>query len=202
MWCPLIAARFEVNTDVSLIDPDWDDFAEYHDQRYGLAIAYIKGVVQGQSHANKVMDFIVGDEGFYTQAKSFPAAFYGDMGQADIDVISEADAQAIVWEATALYRAGEAQSLSCFYSDASPAEVFFGYRVNNAVGSSERYELGGVRNSLPMHLRIMIDSDEASDILGHRKGVLIYQRSSAGNHLVLRAPGRRQPFPLLDGFSD
>ncbi len=201
----MITSRFEVNTDTAFLDPDWEDFAELHERRYGLAIAYLKGLVSGTSHSdehsNDVMDFVVGDNGFYVQSKAFPAAFYGDMGRYSLETVSEADAQAIVWEAVALYRANEAQSLTCVYSDATPAEVFFGYRVdlNERI---ERYELGYVRSGLPLHLRVMIDSDDTPDILGQDSGVLVYQRTPNGKHLVLRAPGRRQPFPLIDGIQD
>ncbi len=189
---------FEVNTDIEFIDPDWEDFAELHDRRYGLAISYVKSVVKGGSFDNQVMSLRVGEQGFYTQAKNFPASFYGDTGFSSLEFVDEAEAQAAVFDAVALYRAGDARSLTCVYSDSSPADVFFGYRFSE----NERYELGMMRPSLPLHLRVMVDAGEATDLLADDKGVLIYQRTGDGRHLLIRAPGRRHPFPLLDGFSE
>lgn len=188
---------FEVNTDIELIDPDWEEFTALHEQRYGLAIAYVKGAIQGASYGNAVMKLVVGDGGFYTQSKNFPGAFYGDLGAAEVTWLSAEEAQAITWEAMALYRAGEAQSLTAFYSSA-PTDVFFGYRV----GDGERYELGRPKAGLPLHLRVMIDAPAPTDLLEQPKGILLYQRTEKGEHLLLRAPGRRQPFPLLDGFQE
>jgi hypothetical protein len=193
----LTTPGFEVNTDIEFIDPDWEDFSALHEQRYGLAIAYVKGAIQGSSYGNAVMKLVVGEAGFYTQSKGFPGAFYGDLGAAEVTWLSEAEAQAITWEAMALYRAGEAQSLTAIYSSA-PSDVFFGYRI----GEGERYELGRPRASLPLHLRVMIDAPDATDLLGEPTGILLYQRTEKGEHLLLRAPGRRQPFPLLDGFQE
>jgi len=193
----LITPSFEVNTDIELIDPDWEEFTALHEQRYGLAIAYVKGAIQGTSYGNAVMKLVVGGAGFYTQSKNFPGAFYGDLGVAELTWLSEEEAQAITWEAMALYRAGEAQSLTAIYSSA-PSDVFFGYRV----GEGERYELGRPKASLPLHLRVMVDAPGATELLGQPKGILLYQRTEAGEHLLLRAPGRRQPFPLLDGFQE
>lgn len=187
---------FEVNTDIAFLDPDWGAFEERHDRYYGLAIAYLKQQVTGRSYANQAMELVVGEAGFYAQSKGLPAAFYGDMGQAQLALVGPEEAQAMVWEATALYRAGEAQSLTCVYSAALPPEVFFGYRLEVA----ERYELGFLQSRLPLHLRVMVDASQAVEVLGHSKGVLIYQRLPDGSHAVLRAPGRRQPFPLLEGF--
>ena len=189
---------FEVNTDIEFINPDWDLFAELHDQRYGLAIQHVKSVVSGASFDNEVMDLRMGESGFYVQSKSFPAAFYGDTGVSSHSFLSEAEAQAAVFEAVALYRAGEARSLTCVYSDATPADVFFGYRVTD----TDRYELGHVRPGLPLHLRVMIDAGTEVDLLGHEQGVLIYQRMEGGRHLLIRGPGRRQPFPLMSGFTE
>lgn len=188
---------FEVNTDSEFIDPDWDLFAELHDRRYSLAISYVKSVVDGTSFDNAVMDLRVGEAGFYVQSKNFPAAFYGDTGAAAHSFVSAAQAQEAVFDAVALYRAGDARSLTCVYSDSTAGDVFFGYRCDG-----ERYELGFMRPSLPLHLRVMIDAEEESDLLGNTKGVLIYQRTVDGRHLLVRAPGRRQPFLLLDGFAD
>lgn len=189
---------FEVNTDFEFIDPDWEAFAELHDRRYGLAISYVKSVVKGAAFDNQVMSLRIGESGFYVQSKSFPASFYGDTGLSELSFISEAEAQALVFDAIALYRAGGARSITCVYSDSTPADVFFGYRFN----ALERYELGVMRASLPLHLRVMIDADEEFEPLGDRQGVLIYQRTTDGRHLVIKAPGRRQPFPLLDGFAE
>ena len=243
---------FEVNTDSEFIDPDWELFAELHDRRYGLAISYVKSVVDGSaldrprpggapadgavdvqkegqqksdpaetvhleavqheagptllpqaqpnsvgSFDNAVMDVRVGEAGFYVQSKNFPAAFYGDTGAATHSFVTPTEAQEAVFDAVALYRAGDARSLTCVYSDSNPGDVFFGYRTDD-----ERYELGFMRPSLPLHLRVMVDAAEATELLGDTKGVLIYQRTVDGRHLLVRAPGRRQPFMLLDGFDD
>ena len=55
---------------------------------------------------------------------------------------------------------------------------------------------------MPLHLRVMVDAEEETELLGDARGVLIYQRTTDGQHLLVRAPGRRQPFLLLDGFDD
>ena len=39
----------------------------------------------------------------------------------------------------------------------------------------------------------MIDAAEPSVLLGRRTGVLIYQRARNGEHLLIKAGGRRQP---------
>ncbi len=189
--------KFEVNTDIELIDPDWEDFTALHDQRYGLAIAYLKSAIKGTSHSNAVMKLVVGGAGFYAQSKNFPSAFYGDLGELELSWLSFEEAQALTWEAVALYRAGEAQSLTALYSEA-PSDVFFGYRMD----ALERYEIGQAKASLPLHLRVMIDASEETELLGGRTGAVIYQRTEGDKHLLLRAPGRRQPFPLLDGFGE
>lgn len=222
----MLSPNLEVNTDTSLIDPDWEDFAEFHDHYYGLAIDYIKNMVQGVSYENNVTDLVVGEAGFYVQSKNFPVAFYGDTGAAHVRLLSESEAQALVWEATALYRAGDVQSLTCVYSDRSPLDSFFGYRIEG----DDRYELGGLRTSMPLHMRAMVDAQvreapapEAStpeegaeksatqstvnldwdtDWLEEPKGVLVYQRTLKGEHVLITAPGRRQPFPLIGGFDE
>ena len=191
----MIRTNFEVNTDTSLIDPDWEDFAEAHERRYGLAIAYVKSTVKGASYSNKVMRLVAGKHGFYAQSRNFPAAFYGDTGSVTHEIVTEEVALAAVWEAVALYRASEAQSLTCIYSEAT-TDVFFGYRADK----DEHYELGELSTALPLHLRVMVDAAQPTDLLDHPKGVFIYQRTRSGEHLLLRAPGRRRPFPLLDGF--
>jgi hypothetical protein len=189
---------FEVNTDFEFIDPDWEVFAELHDRRYGLAISYVKSIVKGTTFDNQVMNLRIGESGFYVQSKNFPASFYGDTGLSELAFLSNAEAQALVFDAVALYRAGDARSITCVYSDSTPADVFFGYRFTE----TERYELGMMRANLPLHLRVMIDGQEENELLGDRQGVLIYQRTGDGRHLVIKAPGRRQPFPLLDGFNE
>ncbi len=182
-------AGFELNTDAALVDPDWDDFADRHDRRFGLAISHFKSVIKGRSYDNKVMRLRIGREGFYAQARNFPAAFFGDSRSPEVVTVDEAEAQAAVWEAVAHYRAGEAQSLTCIYSEADPPDVFFGYRVTQ----ERRYELGQMRTALPLHLRVLIDAPDASGLVGAPDGVLIYQRSREGAHLLVRAAGRRQP---------
>ncbi|HEX7021210.1 MAG TPA: hypothetical protein VF171_00025 [Trueperaceae bacterium] len=192
----MIRPGFEVNTDTALIDPDWDDFAEAHERRYGLAINYVKNLVEGQNYANKVMDLVVGAHGFYVQSKQFPAAFYGETADVTVEFVEEAEAQAAAWEAAAHYRAGEAQALTCVYTDTSPPNVFFGYRTSGC----ERYEMGRLQASLPLHFRVMLDTPEPSELLRASQGVVIYQRTLSGQHLLIRSPGRRQPFPVMDGF--
>ena len=78
MTSELATAGFEINTDASLIEPDWEIFAAEHDRRYGLAISYLKSRVQGDSYDNQVMELRVGRQGFYAQSRRFPAAFFGD----------------------------------------------------------------------------------------------------------------------------
>jgi hypothetical protein len=184
---------FELNTDASLVDPDWEDFAASHDRRFGLAISHFKSLVKGRAYDNEVMRLRVGREGFYAQARNFPAAFFGDTRSPEVVTVSEAEARAAVWEAVAHYRAGEAQSLTTIYSDGDPPDVFFGYRMT----ADRRYELGMVRSTLPLHLRVLVDAPDASPLIDARAGVLIYQRTRRGDHVLLRAVGRRQP--LLAG---
>lgn len=188
---------FEVNTDVALIDPDWDVFQEEHERRFGLAISYVKSIVQGQSFDNAVMNVRVGEHGFYVQSKNFPAAFFGDTGSSTVELVSEEDARAVVFEAVAAYRAGDATSLTCVYSEANPGDVFFGYRLSE----EERYELGFLRTGVPLHLRVMLESETDNELLSEKSGVLIYQQLE-GQHLLIKAPGRRQPFLLLEGIED
>lgn len=186
---------FEVNTDIALVDPDWDEFATDHDKRFGLAISHMKSVVKGKSYDNDAIRLRVGPSGYYVQPKRFPAAFYGDTTPPQVEFVSEDEARVATWEAVALYRSGEAQSLTVLYRDGDPADIFFGYRS----GGKRRYELGRARAQLPLHLRVMIDGPSETDLLESGKGVLIYQRTREGRHLLLRAPGRRQPYL---GFRD
>jgi hypothetical protein len=181
---------FEVNTDVALVDPDWDEFASEHDKRFGLAISHLKSVVRGKSYDNDAIRLRVGPNGYYVQPKRFPAAFYGDTTPPSVEFVSEDEARIATWEAVALYRSGEAQALTILYRDGDPADIFFGYRS----GGKRRYELGRVRSYLPLHLRVMVDSASDTELTGSGKGVLIYQRTADGRHLLLRAAGRRQPY--------
>ncbi len=180
---------FELNTDASLVDPDWEDFADRHDRRFGLAISHFKSLVKGRAYDNQVMRLRVGRDGFYAQARNFPAAFFGDTRAPETHAVGEAEAHAAVWEAVAHYRAGEAQSLTCVYSGDDPPDVFFGYRM----AKDRRYELGGLRTALPLHMRVLVDAEDESDLVGAPRGVLIYQRTKSGQHLLVRAAGRRQP---------
>ncbi|HHO54933.1 MAG TPA: hypothetical protein ENK21_00950 [Trueperaceae bacterium] len=188
---------FEVNTDRELIDPDWNSFEETHNRQYGLAISYVKSVVKGESFDNEVMNLTVGKTGFYLQSKNFPAAFYGETAHVSYHFVSEQEARALVFEAVALYRNKEARSMTCIYSNAAPHDVFFGYHFDNL----ERYELGFLQVALPLHLRININAKEKLEIFDDLTGVFVYQRTADGRHLVIKSPGKRQPFLLLNGFS-
>lgn len=189
---------FEVNTDIALIDPDWDIFEQLHDQRYGLAISYLKQVVKGNAFDNQVMDLKISERGFYVQSKNFPAAFYGDTGNSSFSFISDNEVQGVIFDAVSLYRSGDARSITCIYSDTTPPDFFFGYRMNG----EEVCHMNDLRMALPLHLRVMIEAKEEVELLGACTGALIYQRTLDGRHLLIRSPGRRQPFPLLDGFSE
>ena len=188
---------FEVNTDIALVDPDWEIFEQEHERRYGLAISYVKSVVTGENYNNDVMNLCAGDNGFYMQSVNFPAAFFGDTGQSSIEFVSDEEAQELVFEAVAHYRAGDAKSLTCVYSNANPGDVFFGYRLDG----EERYEWGFLRAGVPLHLRVMVESEESSDLLGSNKGVLVLQRLENKN-LIIKALGRRQPFMLMNGIDE
>lgn len=193
----MIVPCFEVNTDIELVSPSWEEFTELHEKRYGLAIAYVKSAVKGTSYSNDAMRLVVSEQGFFTQSRNFPAAFYGDMGEAEVTFISDEEAAIVAWEAMAHYRSGEAQSFTAIYSS-FPADVFFGYRI----GESERFELGQAQVGLPLHLRVMLDAPDPSGLLGAAKGIVIYQRTKSGEHLLLKAKGRRQPFPMIEGFEE
>lgn len=193
-------AGFEVNTDAAFVDPDWDMFADLHDRRYGLAIKHFKSFVRGRSFDNEVMNLRVGRSGFYAQSKQFPAAFFGDAMKPVVRSVDRDEAHAVVWDAVAHYRAGEAQSLTCIYSDDEPPDLFFGYRLaSRARGADARYELGRLRSALPLHMRVVIEADAASGLVDGCRGVLIYQRTDE-RHLLVRASGRRQPFDALGGL--
>ncbi|UCH26150.1 MAG: hypothetical protein JSV66_00450 [Trueperaceae bacterium] len=189
---------FEVNTDSALVNPDWEAFASEHNRRFGLVISYLKSRIRGKAYDNQAMKLRIGRQGFYSQSKRFPAAFFGDTVPPEVAFVSSEEAQAAVWEASALYRSGEAQSLTCVYSEVEPQDVFFGYRV----ATSERYEFGMMRVGLPLHLRVMIDAEESVELLGAPCGVLIYHRTSKGQHMILKASGRRQPFHGFEELVD
>jgi len=189
---------FEINTDAALVDPDWEAFVERHDERYGLAIHHLKSLVKGRRFDNDAMKLRVGPRGFYLQSRRFPAAFFGGTDLPDLTFVSEDEAHALVWEAVAAYRGGDAQSLTCVYDDGDPPEVFFGYRT----GAEERYELGELQGGLPLHARVMVEAAEPVDLVGARQGTLVYQRMADGRHVVLRRTGRRHPFQPVDPIHD
>lgn len=188
-----LTPEFELNTDGALLDPGAGDVFDGHDRRFGLAISHFKSSVRGRSYDNDVMVLRVGKGGYYVQSKRFPLAFFGDSARAEVSVVDEAEARAVVWEAVAHYRAEEAQSLVCVYDTEDENDVFLGYRV----GDDRLYEYGALKTDLPLHLRILVDADESVPLIGDRTGVLIYQRTASGRHVVLRARGRRRP--LLAG---
>lgn len=193
---------YEVNTDSALVHPDWDVFADVHDRRFGLAIKHFKSLVRGRSFDNEVMNLRVGRSGFYAQSKHFPAAFFGDAMKPLVRAVDRDEAFAVVWDAVAHYRSDEAQSLTCIYSDDDPPDIFFGYRLGEDSDSDrERYELGALRSTLPLHMRIVIDAAEPSDLVEGTRGVLIYQRTEQ-RHLLVRATGRRQPFGGFGSLGD
>lgn len=186
-------AGFEINTDAALVDPDWEAFVDRHEERYGLAIHHLKSMVKGRRFDNDAMKLRVGPRGFYLQSRRFPAAFFGGTDLPDLRFVSEDEAHAAVWEAAASYRSGEAQSLTCIYDDGDPPEVFFGYRI----GSEERYELGEIQSGLPLHLRVMVDAAAGNELIDSGQGMVVYQRTRDGRHLLLRREGRRHPFQPL-----
>lgn len=189
-----LPAGFEINTDGALLDPDWDgDVLDVHDRRFGLAISHFKSSVRGRSYDNDLMSVRVGNAGYYTQSKRFPLAFFGDSVRADVKIVDEAKARAVVWEAVAHYRSEEAQSLVCVYPSDEQDDAFLGYRTRGG----RRFEYGSLRTDMPLHLRVLFDSPETVELLGARRGVLLYQRTRTGKHIVVRAPGRRMP--LLTG---
>ncbi len=187
---PAGLAGISVNTDASLVDPDWDVFAAEHDRRFGLAISQLKSQVRGRSFDNEVMTLRVGSGGFYVQSRRFPAAFHGDTVKPEVRHVKADEVDLLVWEAVATYRAGDARSLTCVYADDDPPDVFFGYRT----GPRRRYELGLLRSVRPLHLRVVVEGEHAMESLGAASGVLIVQRLTGGSFVVVRATGQRQPF--------
>ncbi|MEX2503182.1 MAG: hypothetical protein WD336_12460 [Trueperaceae bacterium] len=182
--------EFEINTDASLVDPDWEAFVAEHEDRFGLAIHHLKSVVKGSRYDNRAVKLRIGPRGFYLQSRRFPAAFFGGTDLPDTEFVSEEEARALAWEASALYRSGEARSLTCIYDDDDPPSVFFGYRL----GDVERYEMGALESGLPLHLRVMVDADAGVELVGAPTGTVVYQRTRDGRHLVLRRKGSHTPF--------
>lgn len=207
------APHLSINTDVSLIQADWQHFAEYHQRHYGLAIEYLKSSIQKANpryYRNNVMEVAVSEVGFYSQAVHFPAAFYGDTVPVELEPIQANQIDALAWEAVTLYRNGDVQSLTAIYSEYDRSDVFFGYRVQQ-MDKKELYELGSLRNAQPVHLRVIIDCQQENDVFGLQQGTLIYQRTSEGQHILLRAPApistsqampQTMPLNLLQGFRD
>ena len=182
---------FEINTDMALIDPDWEHFAGTHDQRYGLAISHLKSLVKGRSYDNDVMKVRAGRNGYYVQSRQFPAAFFGDTSAARVRFVDEEEASALCWEAVAHYRSGEAQSLTTVYAGGERTEFFFGYRLDG----DGRYEYGQLKPGLGHHLRVMLNAQEPVEALGgEKRGVLIHQRLSDNRHVIITAAGRRQSY--------
>lgn len=179
-----------VNTDATLVDPDWDVFAAEHDRRFGLAISQLKSQVRGRRYDNAVMTLRVGAGGFYVQSRRFPAAFYGDTIKPEVEHVGPDEVDLLVWEAAATYRAGDARSLTAIYAEDDPHDIFFGYRSE----PRRRYEIGILRNQRPLHLRVVVEGSSPMEALGADNGVLIVQRCSADDFVVVRATGRRQPF--------
>lgn len=184
---------FELNTDSHLINQEWGDFEALHDRRYGLAIDHLKAKVRGRAYDNEAMRLRVGPQGYYTQSKRFPAAFFGDTGHASVSFVDGSEAAALVWELVAHYRAEEASSLTAVYETGDPFDFFFGYAQNDW----RRYELGHLRRSMPIHMRVLFAPDSPVSLLDDAGGVIIYHRTRGGKHLVLKAKGRRRP--LLNG---
>ncbi len=183
-------AGLSVNTDATLVDPDWDDFAAEHERRFGLAISQLKSQVRGRSFDNEAMILRVGSAGFYVQSRRFPAAFYGDTVKPEVSYVDAEEVDLLVWEAVATYRVGDARSLTCVYSDDDPPDVFFGYRT----APRRRFELGVLRPIRPLHLRIVVEGGGPMEALGAASGVLVVQRLKDQAFVVVRATGRRQPF--------
>lgn len=179
-----------VNTDAALVDPDWDVFAAEHDRRFGLAISQLKSQVRGRRYDNEVMTLRVGSGGFYVQSRRFPAAFYGDTVKPDVRHVDRDEVDLLVWEAAATYRAGDARSLTAIYDPEDPHDIFFGYRS----APRRRYEIGILRHQRPLHLRVVVEGSAPMEALDAANGVLIVQRLSADDFVVVRATGRRQPY--------
>ncbi len=188
------AGGIEINTDGELLGLGGDgDLFDAHDRRFGLAISHFKNAVRGRAYDNESIALRVGPAGYYAQSKRFPLAFFGDSAKPDVKVIDAAEARSVVWEAVAHYRADEAQSLVCVYSTEDETDVFLGYKVNGGM----EYEYGVLKADVPVHLRATFNAEDVVPVLGARSGVLVYQRTRNGEHVLLRARGRRTP--LLRG---
>ena len=157
--------EFELNTDAALVDQRWFDFEEQHQRRFGLAIDHLKARVRGRSYDNDA-EAARRDRRLLHAVAELPAAFYGDTGKATVTFVTENEAAAAVWEAVANYRSEEARSLTAIYSDDEPPDFFFGYRVSEW----RRYEIGFLRSSVPLHLRVLFDSDVEVPLLGANSG--------------------------------
>src|SRR5690554_1120633 len=141
----------------------------------------------------------VSRHGDYVQSRRVPAAFFGDTAPATVRRIEAGGARAISWEAAAYYRSGQAESLTCIYEADQQGEFFFGYRI----GTNRRMEMGSLRSRQGMHLRVMLNADEPAELIGgERRGVVILQQLVNGSHVLITAPGRRQPFPVMDDISE
>lgn len=187
----------EINTDGALLGlGGGSEVLDAHDRRFGLAITHFKNAVRGRAYDNESVTLRVGRGGYYTQSKRFPMAFFGDSAKPDVRVVDEAEARSIVWEAVAHYRADEAQSLVCVYSTDDPDDVFIGYKARADI----EYEYGVLKADLPVHLRAIFSAEDVVPLIGARSGVLVYQRTRAGQHVLLRASGRRAPL-LRGGMS-
>jgi hypothetical protein len=182
-----------VNTDASLVNPDWDVFAAEHERRYGLAISHLKSLVRGRRYDNEVMKVRVGSGGFYVQSRRFPAAFYGDTTAPQVRFVGREEAAAIAWDAAAHYRAGEARSLTAIYGDEEPHDVFFGYRM----AGEQRYELGAMRHRIPLHTRVVLDAPGATELVPGGVGVVVLQRLAPERFVLLSATGSRPPFAAV-----
>ena len=188
------AGGIEINTDGELLGLGGDgNLFDAHDRRFGLAISHFKNAVRGRAYDNESIALRVGPAGYYAQSKRFPLAFFGDSAKPDVKVIDAAEARSVVWEAVAHYRADEAQSLVCVYSTEDETDVFLGYKVNGGM----EYEYGVLKADVPVHLRATFNAEDVVPVLGARSGVLVYQRTRNGEHVLLRARGRRTP--LLRG---
>ncbi len=186
---------FEVNTDASLFYATFEDGAEYHERRYGLAIDHLKSSVRGRAYDNDVMRLRVGPGGYYAQSQNYPTAFFGDTGSAKATFVTDSEAAAIVWEAVAHYRAEEARTLFCVYSDDDVPDFFLGYRVSD----DQRYEFGMLKRIVPLHMRVSFEAADDVPLLGAPSGTVIYQRTRAGKHVVVRSAGRRRPLMVGNG---
>lgn len=190
---------FEINTDMALVNPDWEQFQGSHDRHYGLAITHLKSLVRGRSYDNSAMRVRVGKNGYYVQSRQFPAAFFGDTTAARVRFVSPEEAESVCWEAVAFYRSAEAESMTCVYSGGERPEFFFGYRL----GGQRRFEYGMLKSGPGVHLRVMLNSEEGIELLdGARRGVLIHQQLQDGRHVIITAPGRRQPYPALSYLAE